>query len=63
MDTHIAATTADNRMPPATANNTAEIPFYLGIPIPESVSVIPMMQQTTCQFQQANGIWVTVIDD
>ena len=63
MDTHTAATTADNRMPSATANSTAKIPFYLGIPIPRNVSVGPMTSQCTCQVQQPNGIWVTVIDD
>jgi hypothetical protein len=63
MDTRTAANTVDNLTPSAAANSTTEIPFYLGIPIPQSVSVIPMMQQTACQVQQSNGIWVMVIDD
>ena len=63
MSTDIAVNTVDDCKPSATADDDAEIPFYLGRPIPRSVSVIPMMQQTTCQVQQANGIWVTVIDD
>jgi hypothetical protein len=63
VSTDIAANTVDARKPSASANGAAEIPFYLGIPVPRSVPVTPMMQQTTCQVQQGNGIWVTVIDD
>jgi hypothetical protein len=63
MDTDIAANTVDDRKPPATANNTTEIPFYLGIPIRRSDRAISMMRQCTCQVEQPNGIWITVIDD
>ena len=63
MSTEIATNTIDGRKPSATANG-AEIPFYLGIPVSLGAPACPMMQRScTCQVQQSNGIWVTVIDD
>jgi len=48
-----------------TTEPSTEMPFYLGVPISRRDPAIPItkMQQTTCQVQQSNGIWVTVIDD
>jgi hypothetical protein len=48
------------------AANELKIPFYLGVSTSssrEAMELVPVSQQTTCQQQQPNGIWVTVTDD